>query len=52
LEQLEGYLARLNQSSGWLMIFDQRKNAMALEDRLSTELAQTATGKQVTVIRT
>jgi AAA domain len=52
LEQLEGYLNRLNQSSGWLMIFDQRKNAMALEDRLSTELAQTATGKQVTVIRT
>jgi AAA domain len=52
LEQLEGYLARLNQSSGWLMIFDQRKNAMPLEDRLSTELAQTATGKQVTVIRT
>jgi hypothetical protein len=52
LEQLEGYLNRLNQSSGWLMIFDQRKNAMALEDRLSTELAQTATGKQVMVIRT
>jgi AAA domain len=52
LEQLEEYLARLNQSSGWLMIFDQRKNAMALEDRLSTELAQTATGKQVMVIRT
>jgi hypothetical protein len=51
LEQLEGYLNRLHQSSGWLMIFDRRTNAPALEDRLRTELAQTAAGKQITVIR-
>jgi hypothetical protein len=51
LEQLEGYLNRLNQSSGWLMIFDRRTNAPALEDRLRTELAQTAAGQQITVIR-
>jgi hypothetical protein len=51
LEQLEGYLNRLNQSSGWLMIFDRRTNVPDLEDRLRTELAQTATGKQITVIR-
>jgi hypothetical protein len=51
LEQLEGYLNRLNQSSGWLMIFDRRTNAPVLEDRLSTEIAQTAAGQQVTVIR-
>jgi hypothetical protein len=52
LEQLEGYLNRLNQSSGWLMIFDRRTNAPALEDRLRTELAQTTAGQQITVIRT
>jgi hypothetical protein len=52
LEQLEGYLNRLNQSSGWLMIFDRRTNAPALENRLRTELAQTAAGQQITVIRT
>jgi type II secretory pathway predicted ATPase ExeA len=51
LPQLDGYLNRLNQSSGWLVIFDRRKKAPALEDRLSTELAFTASGRQVTVIR-
>jgi hypothetical protein len=51
LPQLDGYLNRLNQSSGWLVIFDRRKKAPALEDRLSTELALTASGRQVTVIR-
>jgi ATPase family associated with various cellular activities (AAA) len=51
LEQLESYLNRLNQSSGWLMIFDRRNNAPILEDRLSTEPARTATELQITVIR-
>jgi hypothetical protein len=51
LEQLEGYLDQLKQSSGWLMIFDRRANALPLEERLATSLAQTATGQQVTVIR-
>jgi AAA-like domain len=51
LEQLEGYLNRLKQSSGWLVIFDRRNNALALEDRLGTELAQTTAGQQITVIR-
>jgi hypothetical protein len=51
LEQLEGYLDRLKQSSGWLVIFDKRTNALPLEERLQTELAQTANGQQVTVIR-
>jgi hypothetical protein len=51
LEQLEGYLNRLKQSSGWLVIFDRRHNALALEDRLGTELAQTTAGQQITVIR-
>jgi hypothetical protein len=51
LEQLEGYLDRLKQSSGWLIIFDQRTNALPLEERMQTELAQTVNGQQVTVIR-
>jgi type II secretory pathway predicted ATPase ExeA len=51
LEQLEGYLDRLKQSSGWLMIFDRRANALPLEERMQTELAQTANGQQVVVIR-
>jgi CBS domain-containing protein len=51
LPQLEGYLNRLKQSSGWLVIFDRRKKAPALEDRLSIEPAFTASGHQVTVIR-
>jgi hypothetical protein len=51
LEQLEGYLDRLKQSSGWLMIFDRRTNVLPLEERMQTELAQTANGQQVMVIR-
>jgi hypothetical protein len=51
LPQLESYLNRLKQSSGWLVIFDCRQNAPALEDRITTEPALTASGQQVTVIR-
>jgi hypothetical protein len=51
LPQLESYLNRLKQSSGWLVIFDRRENAPALEDRIATEPALTASDQQVTVIR-
>ena len=51
LPQLEGYLERLKQPSGWLVIFDSRKNAPALEDRLGIESALTSSGRPVTVIR-
>jgi AAA domain len=51
LVQLEGYLDRLKQSSGWLVIFDKRTNALPLEERLETSLAQTANGQQVVVMR-
>ena len=51
LLQLEGYLNRLQQSRGWLVIFDRRKKALALEKRLSIAPAMTESGKQVTVIR-
>jgi ATPase family associated with various cellular activities (AAA) len=51
LPQLEGYLNRLRPSSGWLVIFDRRDNALPLEDRLSAEPMYTASGHQVMVIR-
>jgi type II secretory pathway predicted ATPase ExeA len=51
LEQLDGYLARLGQDSGWLMIFDRRENALELEERLNTEIHFTPIGRSVTVIR-
>jgi len=51
LEQLDGYLARLGQDSGWLVIFDRRENAPELEERLKTEIHTTQMGRSVTVIR-
>jgi hypothetical protein len=51
LPQLESYLKRLKQSSGWLVIFDRRTNAPALADRLATEQVYTPSGQTVTVIR-
>ena len=51
LEQLDGYLARLGQDSGWLVIFDRRENAPELEERLNTEIHFTPIGRSVTVIR-
>ncbi|MCC3529906.1 MAG: ATP-binding protein [Microcoleus sp. PH2017_22_RUC_O_B] len=51
LEQLDGYLARLGQDSGWLMIFDRRENALELEERLKTEIQTSPMGRLITVIR-
>ncbi len=51
IEQLDRYLTRLDQSIGWLVIFDRRDNAAELCDRLATEQIQTDTGKTITIIR-
>ena len=51
LEQLDGYLARLGQDSGWLVIFDRRDNAPELEERLNTEIHATPMGRSITLIR-
>ncbi|MEG4510236.1 hypothetical protein QUA81_08685 [Microcoleus sp. F6_B4] len=51
LEQLDGYLARLGQDSGWLVIFDRRENALELEERLKTEIPTTQMRRYVTVTR-
>ncbi len=51
LEQLDSYLARIGVNSGWLLIFDRRSNAPAIEEHLSTQIATTKNGRFVTVIR-
>jgi hypothetical protein len=50
LEQLENYLNRIEQATGWLVIFDRRQNALALSERLRTEIIETVTGKRITII--
>jgi hypothetical protein len=50
LEQIEGYLERLNLTSGWLVIFDRRKKAKPIAHRLKTELKMTPKGLPITVI--
>jgi type II secretory pathway predicted ATPase ExeA len=51
LEQLDGYLAGLGLEQGWLVIFDQRQGLPPIAERTTTELAETAGGRKITVIR-
>ena len=51
IEQLESYLARLGLNEGWLLVFDRRKNALPIEERLSTEVVTTQNQRSITVIR-
>ncbi len=51
IEQLESYLARLGLNQGWLLIFDRRKNALPIEERLSTQVVTTENQRAITVIR-
>jgi type II secretory pathway predicted ATPase ExeA len=51
IEQLESYLARLGLDFGWLLIFDRRKNALPIEERLSTQVVVTQNQRSITVIR-
>lgn len=51
IEQLESYLARLGLDEGWLFIFDRRKNALPIEERLSTQVVNTENQRVITVIR-
>ncbi len=51
LEQLDSYLARLGLESGWLLIFDQRKKSLPIEERLSTQISTTKNQRSITVIR-
>jgi len=51
IEQLDSYLARLGVNSGWLIIFDLRKKALPIQERLSTEIITTANERSITVVR-
>ncbi|MDB9343850.1 ATP-binding protein [Nodularia spumigena CS-586/05] len=51
IEQLESYLGRLELDFGWLFVFDRRKNALPMEERLSTQVVVTENQRRITVIR-
>ncbi|MFG6101597.1 ATP-binding protein [Leptothoe sp. EHU-05/26/07-4] len=51
LEQLDRYLAGLGLNQGWLIIFDQRQGLRPIAERTTTEVAETESKRQVTVIR-
>lgn len=51
IEQLESYLARLGLDFGWLFVFDRRKNALPMEERLLTQVVMTENQRRITVIR-
>ncbi|MEM7536336.1 MAG: hypothetical protein AAF639_29405 [Chloroflexota bacterium] len=51
LIQLDTYLKGLTLDSGWLVIFDQRSGLPDIADRTTTELMQTPSGREVTLIR-
>ena len=51
LVQLDKYLIGLGLPFGWLVIFDQREGLPPIAERTTTEMAQTQSGRQVTVIR-
>jgi hypothetical protein len=51
LQQLDGYLAGLGLSAGWLVIFDRRPDLPPLAERVSTTEVLSEAGRRVTVIR-
>jgi type II secretory pathway predicted ATPase ExeA len=51
IEQLDSYLARLGVNFGWLVIFDLRAKALPIEERLTTEVTTTKSGRSVTIVR-
>ncbi|NEP19914.1 MAG: AAA family ATPase [Leptolyngbya sp. SIO4C1] len=51
LEQIDRYLAGLGLATGWLVIFDQRLGLPPIAERTTTESAETASGRSITVIR-
>jgi hypothetical protein len=50
IAQLDGYLQGLSVSTGWLVIFDQRRGQPAIAERTRAEDVLTPSGRQVTVI--
>jgi hypothetical protein len=51
LMQLDGYLAGLGLDGGWMVIFDQRKGLVAIEERTTVERVGSPGGREIMVIR-
>ncbi|NER08279.1 MAG: ATP-binding protein, partial [Okeania sp. SIO3C4] len=51
LEQIEAYLAGLGLDWGWLIIFDRRQGLPDIAERTTTAVAETVSGRKITVIR-
>jgi hypothetical protein len=51
LEQLDGYLAGLGASRGWLVIFDCRTGQPPISERTAVERTTSPSGREVAVIR-
>jgi hypothetical protein len=51
LVQLDQYLAGLGLDWGWLVVFDQRVGVGPIADRTIVELAETRSGRLVTIVR-
>lgn len=51
LTQLDGYLAGLGLSSGWLILFDRRPDAPPLAERLTSRHTRTPAGRRVRLVR-
>ncbi|PDW04274.1 ATP-binding protein [Candidatus Viridilinea mediisalina] len=51
LAQLDGYLAGLGLTTGWLVIFDQRPDLPPIAERTSAMPATTPSGRQITLVR-
>ena len=51
LVQMQRYLQRLNLDAGYLVIFDQRVEALSWEERMNVAEAMTSDGKAVMVVR-
>jgi hypothetical protein len=51
LEQVERYMVGLGVTTGWLIMFDQRRGRPPIAQRTTAEVVTTAEGKTVTAIR-
>ncbi|MGD1910428.1 MAG: ATP-binding protein [Rivularia sp. (in: cyanobacteria)] len=51
IEQLDSYLARLGISYGWLIIFDLRKKALPIQERLSSQVMTTNNERSIVIVR-
>ena len=49
--RMDRYLSGLGLETGWLVIFDQRTGQPPIEEKTSAEIAQTPSGRTITLVR-